>query len=258
MDLSHLDKKYFIDAHVYNCTFCKRNNVPYTILEHFEFDWTENKKCYGYLVKCESAGCGKVSLHWSWKELIAFIITDKINNRGYYSNSFSESFLLDKEFFFSRPSSFFTLDNRVPVEIRQLIFEAEESRQANFLVGASACLRRAIYELLEHEKSIILNSKTNRPNYQSSIKELKKKFTSTVAPELFDGLANIQEMSSDPLHEGSWREWDSPKIRFLIELLKTIFDEMYIIPDERKKRLSILDQLKNTFEGDKNIKNKVK
>lgn len=59
MDLSHLDKKYFIDVYVYNCPFCKRGNVHYKIVGSLEFDWTEKKKCYGYLVQCQSKGCEK-------------------------------------------------------------------------------------------------------------------------------------------------------------------------------------------------------
>lgn len=246
MDLSHLDKKYFISHDVYNCPFCKRNNVRYSMAGNFRLDWTDKKECYGYLITCSS--CHKTSIHLSFYDLRARQYTSIISDS---SNYFNVSGDIDSKIFYSRPSSYFTLDSRIPENIRQLIFEAEESRQANFLVGASACLRRAIYELLEHEKSIIINSKTNRPDYQVSVKELKKKFVSTVDSELFDALANIQEMSSDPLHEGSWNEWDSPKIRFLIELIKAILDEMYVIPDERKKRLGILGQLKSTFEGDK-------
>jgi len=37
MDLSHLDKKYFIDPHIYNCPFCKRNNVSYSLIDTFSF-----------------------------------------------------------------------------------------------------------------------------------------------------------------------------------------------------------------------------
>lgn len=255
MDLSHLDKKYFIDSSIYNCPFCKRNNVSYSMIDSFSFDWTDKKKCYGYLTQCDS--CGKISLHWSWRELRIKKYKHNLDTEGYYIDKFLDTFGLDKEIFYSRPTSYFTLDSRIPEKIRYLIFEAEDSRQANLLVGASACLRKAIYELLEYENSIIVSKKTNRADYQESVKALKKKFSPTVDPQLFDALAHIQEMSSDPLHEGSWNEWDSPKIRFLIELLKAILDEMYIIPDERKKRLGILGQLKSTFEGNKKANDKI-
>ncbi len=243
MDLSHLDKKYFIDRYVYNCPFCKRGNVSYEFAREFEFDWDNKKKCYGYLIQCKSQGCGKVSMHLSFQKL--------------RSSSWPRRFIntdIDNLIFYSRPTSFFTLDERIPRKIRDLLFESEQSQQANLLVGASGCLRKAIYELIEHEKAIVRNEKTGHADYQKSIKTLKEKFPN-VAPELFDVLSNIQEMTSDPLHEGSWEAWDSSKLTFLIELAKATLDEMYVIPDERKKRLGILGQLKGTFEGDKKSKN---
>lgn len=246
MDLSHLDKKYFIDPNVYNCPFCKRNNVKYSMTGNFWFDWSDSKECSGYLITCSS--CNKTSLHLSFQDLRGNKYTSRISNSGnYFSVSTGD---IDSKIFYSRPSSYFTLDNRIPSKVRQLIFEAEQSRQANLLVGASACLRKAIYELLEYEQSVMINPKTKRADYQGSVKKLKEKF-SNVVPELFDALSNIQEMVSDPLHEGSWKAWDSPKLRFLIELVKVTLDEMYVIPYERKKRLGILGQLKGTFEKNK-------
>lgn len=245
MDLSNLDKKYFIDTIVYNCPFCKRNNVPYKITETVPFDWTDTKTCYCYFVKCGS--CGKISLHWSWKDL------RDVDFRGFPLDKFSEKRNLDNELFYSRPTSYFTLDDRIPETIRNLIFESEQSRQANLLVGASACLRKAIYELLNFSKSIIIDEKTGHTNYTKSIKSLKDKYPN-VSPELFDGLSNIQGLTSDPLHEESWESWNSLNLRFLIELVKAILDEIFIVPDERKKRLDVLGQLKSSYETDKKIK----
>ena len=248
MDLSYLDKKYFIDPHVYNCPFCKRRNVLYELVEYFEFDWGIDKKCYGYLIECQSKGCNKTSLHLSFEEIRKASYYP--NGNIQYGNIFEDSIDIDKKIFYSRPTSFFTLDSRIPHQIRDLIFEAEQSRQENLLVGASACLRKAIYELLKREKSIVVNKETKRADYKESIKALKKKFSS-VAPELFDALSNIQEMASDHLHEESWEAWDSPKLRILIELAKATLEEMYVIPDERKQRLSVLGNLKSIFEMDK-------
>lgn len=241
MDLSHLDKKYFIDPYIYNCPFCKRNNVSYEMVSHFDFDWSENKKCYGYIVRCSS--CKKESFHLSFGKI----------HKENYPYRFRDYIDIDKKIFYSRPSSFFVLDNRIPESVRQLIFEAEQSRQANLLVGASACLRKSIYQLLEYEKSVVRNEKTGRADYEKSIKNLKSKFPN-VSPELFSALANIQEMTSDFVHEGSWKAWDSHKLRFLIELVKATLDEMYVIPDERKSRLSLLNELKSKFAQDKKSK----
>lgn len=205
------------------------------------FDWNNEKKCAVHLVKCNS--CQKTSLHFSFNEMRA-------NGQYGLINDFKENMDIDKGLFFSQPSSFFTLDNRIDSRIRDLIWEAEQSRRANLLVGASACLRKAVYELIRYEKTTVINKRNGHTDYEASIKKLKEKFLS-VSPELFDALSSIQEMTSDPLHEESWEAWDSPKLRFLIELVKSILDEIYVLPDEKKKRLGILGQLKSTFEVNK-------
>lgn len=37
-DQSHLDLKYFIDDEIYNCAFCNRRHVSYTVESVFSFD----------------------------------------------------------------------------------------------------------------------------------------------------------------------------------------------------------------------------
>lgn len=253
MDLSHLDKKYFIDAYIYNCPFCKRNHVSYEMVGNFAFNWGENKICHGYLIRCNSDGCEKVSMHLSFKELRDYSVE---YNRTKYNNRFVEGIDIDGSLFFSQPTSYFVLDNRIPEKVRELVYEAENSRKSNYLVGASACLRKAIYELLKREKAIIKNSKTGYANYQESIKSLKDKFPS-VAFELFDAFGDIQELASDNVHEGSWKAWDSSKLRFIIELTKATLHEMYVVPEERKERLGLLGQMKAAFSNSKSTSPKV-
>lgn len=250
MDLSHLDRKYFIDAHKYNCPFCKRNHVTYKMVGHFAFNWGEKKICHGYLIKCNSDGCEKVSMHLSFKELREGYVEHR---QQYYYDRFAENKDIDAALFFSQPTSYFILDNRIPEKVRELIYEAENCRRSNFLVGASACLRKAIYELLEHEKATVKNEKTGYADYQESIKSLKTKFPN-VAPELFDALGHIQELASNNVHEGSWDAWDSPKLTTLIELTKAVLHEMYVVPEERKERLGVLNQLKSDVSNSKNDK----
>ena len=248
MDLSNLDKKYFIDSHKYNCPFCKRNHVTYKLVDHFSFNWGEKKICHGYLIRCNSDGCEKTSMHLSFKELREGYVQ---YNEQHYRDRFAENADIDKSLFFSQPTSYFVLDNRIPEKVRELIYEAENSRKSNFLVGASACLRKAVYELLEYEKAIVKNSKSGHADYQESIKSLKTKFPN-VAPELFDALGHVQELASDNVHEGSWDAWDSPKLTTLIELTKATLHEMYVVPEERKERLGVLSQLKSVFSSSKN------
>lgn len=242
-----MDKKYFIDAHIYNCPFCKRNHVSYSLIDDFAFHWGENKICHGYIVRCNSEGCEKTSMHLSFQELRESYVQ---YNQVHYRERFMNGMDIDAALFFSQPTSYFVLDNRIPEKVRELIYEAENSRKSNYLVGASACLRKAVYELLEHEKSIVKNTKTGHADYQESIKTLKGKF-SAVAPELFDALGHIQEMTSDNVHEGSWEAWDSTKLRFIIELAKATLHEMYVVPEERKERLGLLGQMKAAFSNSK-------
>ena len=252
-DLSHLDKKYFIDPHSYNCPFCNRNSVIYSLVQYTIFDWTYDKPCHVYYIKCGSIGCEKVSMHWSYKDLRARTFGGyNLQGETIYHpiNRFADNIDIDSELFFSQPTSYFVLDNRIPKKIRELVSEAENSRKANFLVGASASIRKAIYELLKHENVIVKNEKTGRADYQASIEALKQKFPK-IEPELFDDLGNIQKMTSDQVHEDSWEAWDSKNLRFIIELTKTILYEIYVIPAERKNRSGQLSQMKSELSGSK-------
>ena len=245
-DLSYLDKKYFIDPHIYNCPFCRRNNVRYNLHTVFYFHWSEEQLCYAYLVQCLSTGCAKFSIHLSYKDLRKKSFLDS----NLLEPTFADIIDIDSELFFSQPTSFFVLDNRIPKKIRELVSEAENSRKANFLVGSSASIRKAIYELLKHENVIVKNEKTGRADYQSSIESLKQKF-SKIEPEHFDDLGNIQKMTSDQVHEDSWEAWDSNNLRFIIELTKTILYEIYVVPAERKNRSGQLSQMKSELSGSK-------
>ncbi len=237
MNLSHLDKKYFIDPHVYNCPFCKRGNVSYTLIDDRSFDWSHESKCYTYFVKCES--CDKISVHFAHSQIIKTDVMNRSMNRF-------QDIDIDMAVFYSQPSSFFTLDQRIPKGIRELVSEAENSRKANMLTGASACLRKSIYELMHRENSIVIVEKTGRTDYKASVKKLKQKLPH-ITPELIDALGQIQEMSSDKVHEESWEAWDSNKIRFLIELLKRILLEIYVVPAERDSVLANLNKMKSSF-----------
>ena len=105
--------------------------------------------------------------------------------------------------------------------------------------------------MITHENVVVKNDKTGYSDYQKSIKALKTKF-SFVAPELFDAIGDIQESASDSVHEGSWEAWDSSKLTVLIELTKAILHEMYVVPEERKGRLGVLNQIKSAFSNSKN------
>lgn len=229
-DKSHLDRKYFIDQHVYNCPFCNRRHVRFSLTGKLSFDWSENKKCYIYRAECES--CKKKSMHLSYEDITKYHHPSYGNSTLYFITPD-----IDSKIFYSRPTSFFVSDSRIPKIIRELINEAEGCLKMNFLTGASACMRKAIYELTIKEKA-------EGKDYESKIKSLKSKHK-PVDSGLFDVLAAIHDMTSNKIHEQSWDKWDSDNLKLINETLKAILYEIYVLPrekEERKKKVQLLRQ----------------
>ena len=166
-------------------------------------------------------------------------------NRGFFEGNID----IDSKIFYSVPTSFFVIDSRIPSVIRELITESEGCLKMNFLTGASACMRKAIYELTIKEKA-------EGEDYESKIKSLKSKYPS-IDSELFDILAHIQSMTSDKIHEQSWDKWDSPNLKLIIETLKTILHEIYVSPEIKAGRFKTIMQLKEDIGKDKKDKKKL-
>jgi hypothetical protein len=216
-DLSNLDKRYFDSNASYNCPFCKRNHVPIAYVQSGSFHWSNEKTCYFTVVQCSS--CQKNSLHHSFTN---FLTTT--NGRLQVKPGMEIEDLV----FHSIPTSFFVLDSRIPSVLRELLSEADGCLNMNFLTGASVCIRKSIYEF-------IFLHKVEGSDYETKIKSLKA-LLSSVDPTYFDVLSHLQDMTSDKVHEQSWKKWDSKHIRFFIELLRNLFHEVYVVPEERKLR----------------------
>jgi hypothetical protein len=151
------------------------------------------------------------------------------------SRRFGTNIDIDSNIFYSVPTSFFVLDSRIPQILRDLITEAEGCLKMNFLTGASACTRKAIYELTIHEKA-------QGENYDERIKFLKEKHPH-IDSTLFDVLAHIKDMTSDKVHEQSWDKWDNKHLTLFIQTLKTILQELYVVPNERNVRTNQIKEL---------------
>lgn len=223
-DQSYLDQKYFINDSIYNCPYCNRRHVSYSIKDKVFFHWSNEKGCRAWFVKCDS--CKKKSMHLTFQ-----VLQDKRTSRL----SFREEVDLDSKFFYSVPTSFFVVDSRIPKIIRELITEAEGCIKMNYLTGASACCRKAIYELTVKEEA-------EGQDYEARIKFLKDKFPS-VDSELFDILCHIKDMTSDKIHEQSWDKWDAKHLTMFLETLKAILHDIYVVPDEKKSRSQIVRDL---------------
>lgn len=216
-DQSYLDAKYFIDSDVYNCPFCNRRHVRYSNLGSNVFNWSNEKMCVIWRVKC--ASCESVSMHLTFEDL---------QRKNWTRAEFRDDVDLDASFFYSVPTSFFVVDGRIPAALRKMITEAEGCAKMNYLTGASACTRKAIYELLALQK-------TAGTHYDDRIKDLASKHPA-IDVELFEILGHIKDMTSDHIHEQSWVAWDSKNLNLFLETFKAILHEIYVVPEEKRSR----------------------
>ena len=137
-DLSAKGSKYFIDDRTYNCPFCNRRNVPYKVkTSSYCFHWDNSWTVHLYLVQCSERECDRMSFHLSKHKLRTtqrdgFECPPKTTAhkpKGTPDGAQIEVIVpilneekqpkeLDDCFFFHQPSSFFTVDDRIPVTTR--------------------------------------------------------------------------------------------------------------------------------------------
>lgn len=239
-DHSHLDNRYFVNANVYNCPFCNRRHVSYSIYAHVKFHWTSEKSCYCYFIQCHS--CGGQSMHLTFTPLTLSYWGEMAGVAHYlfkFEPGVDSGKVLDQTFFYSVPTSFFVLEERVPRVLRTLLTEAEGCLKSNYLTGASACARKIIYEL----SSL---SKGTGDNYEDRIKSLKQAHPE-VEPAFFDTLLTIQQVTSSKVHEDSYDGWEAKHLRIILAALSEVLHEVYVVPalreDRRKAVLALKDEL---------------
>ncbi len=238
-DLSHLDQRYFVDERSYNCPFCNRRSVLYSVEGKSAFDWTGSKKCYAYFVQCHS--CDNASMHLTHEEIGLESIAPYQRGKSWFRipKGVDAGEFLDAAIFYSVPTSFFVLDERVPRVLRELLTEAEGCLKMNFLTGASACARKIVYELARLGKA-------TGDDYEERIKALKKIYPE-VEPEFFDTLLTIQQVTSEKVHEDSYDGWESKHLRVILRALKEVLQAIYVAPavreDRRKAVLALKDEV---------------
>lgn len=246
-DQSQLDERYFVDEYVYNCPFCNRRHVSYSIYDHAAFDWTDSKRCYAYFVRCHS--CGKDSMHLTFDRLSLKDLPYRGGSQWRFvlDKGVDPGAVLDRAFFYSVPTSFFVLDERVPRVLRELLTEAEGCLKSNFLTGASACARKIVYELAALRGA-------SGDNYEDRIKSLKQLHTE-VAPEFFDTLLTIQQVTSSKVHENAYDGWESQHLRIILASLSEVLHELYVAPALRADRRTSILSLKAELLGDSSPQN---
>lgn len=239
-DESHLDECYFVNTDVYNCPFCNRRNVMYRVLVSARFDWTENKKCHLYIVRCSS--CHNRSMHLSYTGIpTEYVSQERHTQLMLHRFKLSKDQALDDLFFHSVPTSFFALDNRIPRVLRELLTEAEGSLKGNFLTGASACARKLVYELAEKEKA-------TGDNYEERLKSLKQK-RPDVDDSYFDTLLAVQKITSSKVHENAYDKWEARHVRLILASLRQVLHELYVVPALRTDRRREIESLRQEVIG---------
>ena len=234
-DLSEFENKYFIDGTRYNCPFCNVRAAKYSVIDRTEYNKDEENIVFCYIVQCDL--CNNKSIHLSeWEFRVNGYLDKWIDNPftsrpvGLDEGKFPEWSKivpkLDMFFFYHFPTSFFTIDERIPKEIRELVSEAEGCKEMNFMVGASGALRKAIYKFLRREKA-------EGDKYEDKIKWLKTKYPG-VDSDYFDVLAQVSDMNSQDLHEDDWEPFKSAEFNELIGATKAILHEIYVEPHLKK------------------------
>lgn len=206
--------------------------MSYSLESVEPFDWSDTKEAFVIFVRC--SGCGKRSLH---------LIQKRIFSGNFRDAEFPKGVDIDGGILHSIPSSFHVIDERIPKVMRELIAEAEGSLKSNFLTGASACLRKVVYELA-------LKEGAEGETYDSRVKSLKDRLPG-VDPSYFDTLLTIQQVTSDKVHEDSFDGWQSKHLQVILPTLLEILREVYVLPRLREERRKAILELKEEVLGRK-------
>lgn len=226
------DKKLIIDAVRHNCSHCGTKSARYTNINFVRIDIENEKYLYAMFIQCYE--CGKISMHLiknlSLNEELIHVTN--VYQEGFWNNqggvlNVDEIDKLDENIIMSIPTPTFIIDAEIPSELRGLLIEALKCVKENALTGASACIRKAIYQFLTKE-----NAEGN--NYDEKIKSIKKNWSQI--EDYLDILKGIKGIASDQVHEDSFASFSSDEAKLYVSILEEIFREIYVIPNQRKRR----------------------
>ncbi len=234
------EKKLIIDAIRHNCSHCGTKSARYTNIEFQRIDIENRKQLYAMFLTC--CECGKRSMHLikNFPMNDNFLHVSQITaQKGYrfdYNvlkpDNISELTAasidtLDENVIMSIPTPTFIIDSGIPNKLRDLLIEAHKCIKENALTGASACIRKAIYQFLIKEKA-------QGNNYDEKITAIKKNWSQI--EDYLDVLKGIKGITSDQVHEDSFASFDSDEAKSYVAILEEIFREVYVIPEERKRK----------------------
>lgn len=250
------DKKRIINAQQHNCAHCGTKGANFYDIKYMVIDESENKKLGILTIRCNC--CHKITTH------IIKNVPDGFSDFHYEGSSgFKNGFYwygeyhrvvenfadLNDNIIMSIPTPTFIIDAGIPKKLRDPLIEAGKCVKENALVGASACVRKAIYEFLLMEGA-------TGDNYDEKIKSIKGNWAHL--SDYLDVLKGIKGVVSDQVHEDSFEAFSSDEIKYYVDVLEEIFREVYVIPKERQDRKNAIFAKFNTLKQDKEAKTNAK
>lgn len=226
-----MDNHIIIDNHQHNCSHCGTKGANYTKVQFLKIDENKDKCIYAMFLTCKV--CGKISMHLlkniDLDDDILTIYQDEYGYSCYRGELISLDMVkhLDEHIIMSIPTPTFIIDAGIPKPLRDLLIEASKCIKENALTGASACIRKAIYQFLSKENA-------SGDNYDDKIKSIKNNWPQI--SDYLDVLKGIKGITSDQVHEDSFTTFSSEEAKLYISILEEIFREVYVIPKERKLR----------------------
>jgi len=171
---------------------------------------------------------------------------------------------IDDAFFYHQPNSSFVIDGRIPEKIRIALDEASTCQKMNLQIGASASLRKAIFQLLAYfnipktiKKEVGEKEEVAGLSYLNRLDLLKdeilKKHTN-VDESLLDGIKKIYSLVSNPLHERlqdevELKDFTPEQFRFLAGIVHSLLIEIFVEKGERDIRNKLLSELAKRVPG---------
>lgn len=243
------NKKRIINAQQHNCAHCGTKGANYYDIKFIVIDDIKDKKLGLLSIRCKC--CKKITTH------LIKDIHDHANNFSLIDSSESmTSFMfhghiyyltknidcLDNNIIMSIPTPTFIIDADIPKKLRDPLIEAGKCVKENALVGASACVRKAIYEFLLMEGA-------TGDNYDEKIKSIKGNWAHL--SDYLDVLKGIKGVVSDQVHEDSFEAFASDEIKYYVDVLEEIFREVYVIPQQRQDRKNAIFAKFNIVKQDK-------
>lgn len=250
------DKKRIINAQQHNCAHCSTKGANFYDIKFIVIDETANKKLGILTLRCSC--CHKITTH---------LIKNIPNGRTDFEyegpsqspecfywyggcHDITENFAeLNDNIIMSIPTPTFIIDSNIPKKLRDPLIEAGKCVKENALIGASACVRKAIYEFL------LMQGATGN-NYDEKIKSIKNNWAHL--SDYLDVLKGIKGVVSDQVHEDSFEAFSSDEIKYYVDVLEEIFREVYVIPKQRQERRNAIFEKFNIVKQDKEVPHNAK